>query len=176
MANRAALRELQTRLASRLQAARTEGMSISWLAVKARGSHYLLPLVQSGEIFPLVNLQRVPYCRTWFSGVVNLRGGLFGVVDLAAFMAVDGAIARSDQSLAEASVVTLNAALDVNCALMVDSLEGLRNAQAFTSSAGPSADAPSYFGNRYIDASGITWQEVNVQSLASLPQFLSISA
>lgn len=176
MANRAALRELQTRLASRLQAARTERVSISWLAVKAGGSHYLLPLVQSGEIFPLVNLQRVPYCRAWFSGVVNLRGGLFGVVDLAAFMTADGEAARSAPSLAEASVVTLHAALDVNCALMVDSLEGLRNAQAFATSAGPLADAPSYFGNRYTDASGITWQEVNLQSLASLPQFLSISA
>lgn len=176
MANRAALRELQTRLASRLQAARTEGMSISWLAVKAGGSHYLLPLVQSGEIFPLVNLQRVPYCRAWFSGVVNLRGGLFGVVDLAAFMAGDNLQTRSEQSLADASVVTLHTALEVNCALMVDSLEGLRNAQAFASSTGPVADAPPYLGNRYTDAAGITWQEVNLQSLASLPQFLSISA
>ena len=176
MANRAALRELQTRLASRLQTARTEGVSISWLAVNAGDSHYLLPLVQSGEIFPLVNLQRVPYCRIWFSGVVNLRGGLFGVVDLAAFLAGESLPARSEQSLADASVVTLHAALDVNCALMVDSLEGLRNAQAFATSTGPLTDAPSYFGNRYTDAAGITWQEINLQSLALLPQFLSISA
>jgi len=35
MANREALRELQSRLASRLQAARTEGMSVAWLAVRA---------------------------------------------------------------------------------------------------------------------------------------------
>ena len=41
MANRAALRELQTRLASRLQAARTEGSSISWLAIKADGKHVI---------------------------------------------------------------------------------------------------------------------------------------
>ncbi|HPH14911.1 MAG TPA: chemotaxis protein CheW, partial [Burkholderiaceae bacterium] len=31
MANREALRELQTRLASRLQAAREEGVAVSWL-------------------------------------------------------------------------------------------------------------------------------------------------
>ena len=49
MANREALRELQTRLASRLQAARTEGTSVSsWLAVESAGSFYLLPLGQSG--------------------------------------------------------------------------------------------------------------------------------
>ncbi|HZY16355.1 MAG TPA: chemotaxis protein CheW, partial [Ramlibacter sp.] len=34
MANREALRELQSRLASRLQAARTEGVQAGWLAVE----------------------------------------------------------------------------------------------------------------------------------------------
>lgn len=53
MANREALRDLQSRLASRLQAAKAEGLSISWLAVRAGGQDYLLPLAQSGEIFPL---------------------------------------------------------------------------------------------------------------------------
>ena len=51
MANRAALRELQTRLATRLQAARTQGVLVSWLAVRAGPHNYLFPLVQSGEIF-----------------------------------------------------------------------------------------------------------------------------
>ena len=49
MANREALRELQSRLASRLQAARTEGVQAAWLAVEAAGRKYLFPLTQSGE-------------------------------------------------------------------------------------------------------------------------------
>ena len=84
MANREALRELQTRLASRLQAARTEGVSVAWLAVSAAGINYLLPLGQSGEIFSSSNVQAVPYARNWFRGVLNIRGGLYGVVDMAA--------------------------------------------------------------------------------------------
>jgi twitching motility protein PilI len=72
--------------------------------------------------------------------------------------------------------VTLNAALEVNCALQVDALAGLRGADAFTASA-PAADgAPSFFGNRFTDASGQAWQEVNLRSLSLSPQFLSISA
>ena len=69
MANREALRELQTRLATRLQAARNEGLSVSWLAVEAGGAHYLLSLAQSGEIFPWANIQPVPYTQPWFMGV-----------------------------------------------------------------------------------------------------------
>ena len=76
MANREALRELQTRLASRLQAARTEGVSVAWLAVRVGGRNLLFPLGQSGEIFPLSSLQVVPYARDWFRGVLNIRGCL----------------------------------------------------------------------------------------------------
>jgi twitching motility protein PilI len=177
MANREALRELQTRLASRLQAARSEGVSASWLAVRTGGANYLFPLAQSGEIFPLANLQPVPYARSWFKGVVNLRGGLYGVVDLAGFIGNwSKPPQRTEQVLAESSVVTLNAAMEVNCALLVESLAGLRNADAFTASQPADDDAPPYFGHRFTDAQGVSWQEINLRSLSQLPAFLGISA
>ena len=176
MANREALRELQTRLASRLQAARSEGVSAAWLAVSAGGENYLFPLVQSGEIFPLANIQVVPYSRPWFMGVMNLRGGLFGVVDLTSFLGDGAARIRTDQSLAESSVVTFNVALDINCALMVDGLAGLRKADAFASASAPSAGSPTCFGNRFTDLAGVHWQEINLRTLAQAPEFLSISA
>jgi twitching motility protein PilI len=175
MANREALRDLQARLASRLQTAKAEGLSISWLAVRAGGLDYLLPLAQSGEIFPLPAVQTVPYSQSWFLGVVNLRGGLYGVVDLATFIA-GKAPARSDQYWSEASVVTFNAALDINCALLIDSLAGLRHVGAFSGSEPPPEGAPPYFGNRYVDADGNRWQEINLQQLSQMSEFLSISA
>lgn len=176
MANREALRELQTRLASRLKAARSEGVSASWLAVRAGESNYLFPLAQSGEIFPLANVQLVPYSRPWFMGVINLRGGLYGVVDLASFIG-DGSIrVRTEQSLSESSVVTFNAALELNCALMVDGLAGLRKRDAFSDAVAPPEGSPVYFGSRLTDLDGAHWQEINLQSLSQRPEFLSISA
>jgi twitching motility protein PilI len=97
-------------------------------------------------------------------------------VDLAAFIEGKPAAMRSEQKLAEASVVTLHTALDVNCALMVDNLAGLRNVDAFADSATAPEGAPPYFGNQYTDRSGDVWQEINLQTLSQLPQFLSISA
>ncbi len=175
MANREALRELQTRLATRLQAARTQGVSVAWLAVRAKGQNYLFPLVQSGEIFALSQLQPVPYVLPWYRGVLNIRGGLYGVVDLAAFVTGDFSSSATASS-GEASVVTLNAALEVNCALQVDSLLGLRAAEAFVSSTAPDAGAPGYFGNRFVDAAGDLWQEINLRTLAQDPNFLNIRA
>lgn len=176
MANREALRELQTRLASRLQAARSEGVSVAWLAVRAGGYNYLFPLGQSGEIFPVTSIQSVPYAQSWFRGVHNIRGGLYGVVDLAAFIFNAGGAQRLEPAAVDPSVVTLNAALEVNCALQVDALAGLRGADAFTASTPAPEGAPSFFGNRFTDASGQAWQEVNLRSLSLSPQFLSISA
>ena len=176
MANREAIRDLQTRLAKRLQTARTEGMSVAWLAVRAGGHNYLFPLGQSGEIFPVVGVQSVPYARAWFSGVLNIRGGLSGVVDLAGFIAEDTGVPRSEPVASEPSVVTLNVALEVNCALQVDSLLGLRGADGFVSSSPTTQGAPLYFGTRFVDAAGETWQEINMRTLSQTPQFLSISA
>lgn len=175
MANREALRELQTRLAARLQAARGEGVSVSsWLAVESAGQKFLLPLGQSGEIFPWTGVLPVPYTQAWFLGVANLRGNLIGVVDLAALLGATEP--RSELALAESSLLALNPALEVNAALLVDRLAGLRGTDAFVASEPPAADAPPFFGTSYRDAQGIHWQELNLQLLSQHPAFLSISA
>jgi twitching motility protein PilI len=176
MANREALRELQSRLATRMQAARTEGVQASWLAVEAAGARYLFPLAQSGEIFPFAPPQHVPYTQPWFLGVANLRGGLYGVVDLGSFATGRAPVPRSDIGRAEARLVALNAGLEVNCALLIDRLAGLRNPDGFSSGEPPAADAPPWFGGGYTDANGAFWQEINLQALSQQPQFLSISA
>jgi twitching motility protein PilI len=175
MANREALRELQTRLASRLQAARLEGMTVAWLAVRAGGKNLLFPLAQSGEIFPLASLQAVPYSRDWFRGVLNIRGGLYGVVDLAAYIASETGSARAEPAAQDLSVITLNVALEVNCALQVDGLLGLRGADAFASSSPADIGAPAFFGNQFVDTAGERWQEIDLRILSQSPQFLSIS-
>ena len=71
MASRDALRAFQSRLASRLQEARTTGTAAAWLAVEAAGSSYLFPLNHAGEIFPWRPVYPVPYARDWFLGVAN---------------------------------------------------------------------------------------------------------
>ena len=175
MAKREALRELQVRLASRLQAAKTEDLSVSsWLAVESAGQFYLLPLGHAGEIFPWSVVQPVPYTQKWFMGVANLRGALAGVIDLAAFLGASSA--RTEQALTETSLLAFNAALEVNVALLVDRLAGLRGTDAFVASEPPAKDAPAFFGSTYLDASGARWQELNLQALSQDSAFLSISA
>jgi len=176
MANREALRELQTRLASRLQAARSEGLSVRWLAAHVGTARYLFPLAQCGEIFPWTPVQPAAYTQSWFLGVANLRGGLCGVVDLVRFMAPDIPAFRREAVLFECSLLSFNAGMELNCALLVDQLSGLRGPDSFVASVPAAAGAPGYFGPIHTDAAGLTWQEINLLNLSQLPSFLSISA
>jgi twitching motility protein PilI len=176
MANRQALRELQTRLAERLQVARSQGVSASWLAVEAGGQKYLFPLSQSGEIFPWVNIQPVPYTQAWFAGVANLRGSLYGVVEFSSFISGQAPASSSELLRADSRLVALSGALERNCALWIDKLSGLRSLEAFTEKLERPADAPAFFGPRYTDTLGVTWQEVDLHLLAQQNHFLSIDA
>ncbi|MBO9514876.1 MAG: chemotaxis protein CheW [Variovorax sp.] len=176
MANREALRAFQSRLAGRLQAARTSGVSASWLAVEAGDANYLFPLGHAGEIFPWVYPQEVPYTEPWFLGVANLRGGLYGVVELSSFMTGAPAPAATEAARAQSRLVALNEMLEVNCALLIDRLVGLRGVDAFVASEPPEPDAPAWLGHSYNDATGARWQEINLQALSQQPRFLSIGA
>ena len=98
------------------------------------------------------------------------------MIDLAGFAGLRASVQRVETGRAEARLVALGATLEVNCALLVDRLAGLRNADAFASSSEPPAGSPDWFGNGFTDAAGAYWQEINLQALSQQPQFLSISA
>ena len=176
MASREALRAFQSRLANRLQEARTSGAAAAWLAVEAADAHYLFPLSHAGEIFPWRSVQPVPHARPWFLGVANLRGGVSGVVDLGAFVKQVPPPARSELAQNQCRLVAFSEALGINCVVLIDRLMGLKGVESFVASVAPAADAPEYFGHSYVDSQGVSWQEINLQALALNSQFLSISA
>lgn len=176
MASRDALRAFQSRLASRLQEARTTGTAAAWLAVEAAGSNYLFPLNHAGEIFPWRAVYPVPYAREWFLGVANLRGGVSGVVDLGALVTHSPPAPRSDLAQSQCRLVAFSEMLNINCVVLIDKLSGLKSVDSFVSSAPPAVGSPDYFGHSYTDSQGASWQEINLQALSLNSQFLSISA
>ena len=178
MANKQALRELQQRLAERMQAAREQTtQAAAWLAVECAGVGLLFSLKQAAEIFTPVPLKAVPYAQPWMAGVANLRGGLFTVVDLAVFLGLrDGAAARAD--LGQTRLVSLNPELNINCALLVDRLVGLRADEQMTlemPAPTPHARAePKFSGPRRQDAAGQIWQQIDLEALVKHAQFLRV--
>ncbi|HJW11819.1 MAG TPA: chemotaxis protein CheW [Albitalea sp.] len=171
MANKEALRELQSRLAERLQAARTQERGKSWLAVECSSRGFLFPLKEAGEIFAMAPVLAVPHTHSWFLGVSNLRGHLHGVVDLAGFLGVKTGDVLRDQ----ARLVAFNGLLELNCALLVDRLAGLRSEEQLSAERDDDANPrPHFAGARYRDEAGRLWQELNLAALAGDEAFLAI--
>jgi twitching motility protein PilI len=175
MAKREALRELQARLAERLQAAQTTAQRAAWLAVEVEGQGLLFPLATAGEIFSVPALLQVPHTRPWFAGVANLRGGLHGVVDLAAFLGLRGPHPAGEPWREQARVLALNPALGSHSALLVDRLAGLRRRDQLAAEPPDPGPRPAFAGAAWRDPTGRRWQELDLASLAQHPQFLAIS-
>jgi twitching motility protein PilI len=178
MSNREALRELQGRLATRMQAARTEARVQSWLAVECEGQGLLFPLHEAGEIFAVGNVLPVPHTQPWFAGVANLRGGLHTVVDLALFLGLRHKAGAPEGSRDAARLLALNPALGVNCALLVDRLAGLRNADQLSGEPDAAlvpASRPAFAGARWRDVDDRVWQEIDLAALAGHAQFLDVA-
>jgi twitching motility protein PilI len=178
MANKEALRELQSRLAERLQAARTQPSGRSWLAVECGSRGFLFALKEAGEIFALAPVTPVPHAHPWFLGVANLRGHLHGVVDLAIFLGIKAAERGHEAVREQARLVAFNAASEINCALWVDRLAGLKNEHQLTPqpAASTGTPVPAFVGPTYLDQAGHVWQELHLSELALDDSFLSIVA
>ena len=193
MANKEALRELQSRLADRLQAARSQPSGRSWLAVECSSRGFLFALKDAGEIFALAPVTAVPHAQPWFMGVANLRGHLHGVVDLSRFLGIKTPDRLLEAVRDQARLVAFNAASNINCALWVDRLAGLKNEHQLTAidaqlpahgSEHPAehqgvhikAQVPAFVGQTYRDQAGFVWQELHLSELALDDAFLSIVA
>jgi len=170
------LKELQARLAQRLAHAHEAGAAANWLAVRLGGMHVLFPLAQAGEIFAPTALTPLPYVVSWFAGVANLRGSLYGVADLAYFMQQVPQRNLMQLATGEARLLTFNADLEMNCALWLDALAGLRRTEAFVSRQPAPAHAPAYWGDSFTDADGVIWQEIDLRQLSQNQAFLAIGA
>lgn len=176
MANKEALRELQQRLADRMLQARNTVAPAAWLAVEVGSQGFLLPLAESGEIFPLAAPTPVPHTLPWYRGVVSLRGSLYGVVDLGLFLGLKPADAPLNLMDVGARLVTLNTSLQAQCAVLVDKLAGLRRADQLQLLAAPHDGLPAFAGGIYQDDNHRSWQELRLQPLVRSEHFLHIGA
>ena len=184
MGKRESLRDLHTRLAERLSLLRSSDAGQAWLAVTAGTGNYLLSLRQSGEVLPAARAYTVPRTASWFIGVLNVRGSLFGAVNLGQFIeqslhprAESRPQSQQDgYDVEHGRFVTLNPLLDVNCALHVSDLVGLRATENFESSVPRLPHAPAFFGPQFFDQQGKLWQELDLQVLVQMPDFINISA
>lgn len=170
---RARLREFQEQLAQRIQHARVgDAATTGQLGLLIGTRHWLLDLPSAGEVVAAHDIVSVPLTRAWYRGLINVRGNLFGVIDLACLEGGTPIVPDKDSR-----IVLFANGFGVNCALLVSRVLGLRQKQSMQ----PCLDADMvhpWEGECFTEVdtkeNASVWMELDLAALIRHPEFLQI--
>jgi twitching motility protein PilI len=169
MARKFNLRQFQTDLSKRMQAAARAPAQASRLGFQAAGANWLVSLEEIDEVMPLPEIVATPGTTRWFRGMTNIRGNLYAVTDLSDFL--EGA---PTQESADSRLLLVHRKHGVNAALIIQRSLGLRQISQFAKR-DEQAKWPCG-ANSYQEAGGAAWIEIDLNQLLADPAFLSVEA
>ena len=184
-ARRARMRDFQTRLVDRMQAARSgSDTRAGQLGVLIGAKRFLFDLQQAGEIVAVGAITTVPLTQPWFLGLTNIRGNLISIVDFAQFQGQPATILDK-----QCRIVAFAPGLSFNSGLLVTRVLGLRNvddmeAESDIEDAGPNRDTVAKDESasdlapvsRYRDRDSQIWHVLDLVAVTQNPQFLQVAS
>ena len=165
------LRSFQQELATRLASKTAAQVESSRLGLACAVEQWLIRLADAGEVTAVPPVADVPLTKPWFRGLANIRGNLFSVIDFAGFLGHANVVPSATNRL----VVFGPRTGDLNAGIVVARVLGLRNLAELAPASAPEG-APAWYAQRWIDADGNAWQEIDLAKLAREPAFLQVGA
>lgn len=165
------LRTFQKELAARLASKTAAQVESSRLGLACAGEQWLIRLADAGEVIAVPALADVPLTRPWFRGLANIRGNLYSIIDFSGFLGRGNVTAASHNRL----LLFGARAGELHAGIIVPRVLGLRNL-AELAPAAPTPGSPLWYAQRWIDADGNAWQEIDLAKLSRDPAFLQVGA
>ena len=162
MAKRFSLREFQQKLLDRIHLQEVAGDRISTLGVQIGRAFWLVEMQDISEVMTLPAVATVPLTQPWYCGVANVRGNLYGIADLAAFMG-QGETPEGGQC----RVLLAAQKFSCNVGLLVTRVLGLHDTGNWRQEI---KDGEAHLR----DEQGHLWRKLDVAQLLQQPDFLQI--
>jgi len=162
MSKRFNLREFQQGLLERMQVQATAGNQVATLGILIGQESWLVDMADISEVLALPELTMVPLTKHWYCGVANVRGNIYSITDLGAYL--NRGQATHD---AQSRVLLLGQKYNFNTGLLVSKVLGLRNSTAWERS----EQGEDVF---YQDSVGQRWQKLDIKQLLQQPEFIQI--
>jgi twitching motility protein PilI len=166
------LQSFQQELANRLASKTAAQVESSRLGLACGSERWLIRLSDAAEVVAVPPIASVPLTHPWFLGLANIRGNLYSVVDFAGFIRGEAMIPHGTGGQSRLILFGPRAG-DLKAGIVVQSVLGLRNL-AELEPAAPEANAPAWYGQRWVDAEGGPWQEIELARLVVDPAFLRV--
>ena len=162
MSKRFNLREFQQGLLDRMQVQAEGSSQAATLGIMIGRDSWLVEMADISEVLSLPNLTTVPLTKPWYCGVANVRGNIYSIADLGAFM--DCGLTAHD---AQSRVLLIGQKYNFNTGLLVSKVLGLRNSVDWQRS---EHDGVVF----YQDSVGQQWQKLDIRQLIQQPEFIQI--
>ncbi len=162
MSKRFNRREFQQGLLDRMKVQAESGSQIATLGIIIGRDSWLVDMADISEVLAMPELTVVPLTKRWYCGVANVRGNIYSIADLGAYM--DFGLTAHD---AQSRVLLIGQRFNFNTGLLVSKVLGLRNSTAWQLSLQDGAEF-------YQDSSGKQWQKLDIKQLLQQPEFIQI--
>jgi len=138
------------------------GHQIATLGFIIGEDKWLVEMSDISEVMTMPGLTTVPLTKHWYRGVANVRGNIYSIVDLSAYM--DCGLSAYD---AQSRILLIGQKYNFNTGLLVPKVLGLRNIQDWKHS---ERDGKVI----YQDSSGQQWQKLDIRQLLQQSEFIQI--
>jgi twitching motility protein PilI len=162
MSKRFNLREFQQGLLDRMQEQAAAGNQVATLGIKVGHDSWLVDMADISEVLSLPELTAVPLTKHWYCGVANVRGNIYSIADLGAFMDCGQTVHD-----AQSRVLLIGQKYHFNTGLLVSKVLGLRNSTDWQRGEKDGVEV-------YRDSSGQQWQKLDIRQLIQQPEFIQI--
>ena len=170
---RTRLSEFQTQLIERMRLARCEvAPAVRQLGVMTGPARWLLNLQQASEITSPGLLVSVPMTQDWFLGLMNMRGRLISVIDLARFQGMPSTPIDKNSR-----IITLAPGLAAHSGVLVSRVLGLRSCTGMQVDGGDEGGvdgAAAWRGKSYLDSESQRWTELDLALVTQDPRFMNV--
>ena len=162
MSKRFNLREFQQGLLERMQVQANSGSQAATLGIIIGQDNWLVDMSDISEVLAMPNLTAVPLTKSWYAGVANVRGNIYSIADLAAYLEYGPTVQD-----AQSRVLLIGQKYNFNTGLLVAKVLGLRNTTDWTLS---EQDGEI----NYHDDDGHHWRKLDIKQLLQQPEFIHI--
>ena len=162
MSKRFNLREFQQGLLDRMQVQAESGTQVATLGIIIGRDSWLVDMSDISEVLAVPDLTNVPLTKPWYAGVANVRGNIYSITDLGAYLNFGPTMHEL-----QTRVLLLNEKYNFNTGLLVTKVLGLRNIAAWQQE---EQDGEVV----YKDSSDQQWRKLDIRQLIQQPEFIQI--
>lgn len=131
---------------------------------------WLVQTTEVNEVLPVPKLLPVALTQPWFLGIANVRGHLYGIVDLAQYFG-----GAPTQCGIKARLLLASPRFRINSGLLVSNMLGVRSLSEFEPIENEGMDMQAGIAGNCRDKGGRRWRVLNFGELVREEAFLQIA-